>query len=104
MTPDRAPRVVVEVTAEELHWHTTMGADAFVVTGAGVPDGTAHLVQGSTARSLLLGTLRRHLRMTLRWPSLHRRYERDLPRATTEQAWSALFDRAGSSPEAEGGR
>ena len=104
VTPDRAPRVVVEVTAEELHWHTTMGADAFVVTGAGVPDGTAHLVQGSTARSLLLGTLRRHLRMALRWSSLHRRYERDLPRATTEQAWSALFDRAGSSPEAEGGR
>lgn len=104
VTPDRAPRVVVEVTAEELHWHTTMGADAFVVTGAGVPDGTAHLVQGSTARSLLLGTLRRHLRMALRWSSLHRRYERDLPRATTERAWSALFDRAGSSPEAERGR
>lgn len=104
LTPDRPPRVVVAVTAEQLHWRSTLGADAIIITDAGGPEGAVHPVRGSTARQLLVRTLGRHLRMAVRWRSLRRRYHRDLPRVTTEQAWSQLFDRADAPSASEGNR
>ncbi|MGO1924936.1 glycosyltransferase [Brachybacterium tyrofermentans] len=101
--PDAEPRVVVAMTAEQLHWRTALGADAVIITDGGSPDGAVHLVRGSTARHLLTRTLGRHLRMALRWSSLRRQYRRDLPRATTEAAWAEQFDRSVAPSHAENG-
>ncbi|MGP9681490.1 glycosyltransferase [Brachybacterium sp. AOP3-A1-3] len=92
--PDTEPRVVVAMTAEQLHWRSALGADAVIITDAGGPDGAVHLVRGSTARHLLARTIGRHLRMALHWSSLRRQYRRALPRVTTDAAWAEQFDRA----------
>lgn len=94
---DHRARVVVEVTPAQLRWRTTLGADAFIVTTGDRGTVGTFQVRGSTGRSLLLATVRRHAQMALRWHSLRRRYRRALQRATTPQAWSELFDRAASS-------
>lgn len=103
LRPDVDPRVVVAVTAEQLHWRSTLGADAIVVTDAGGPDGAIHLVRGSTARHHLARTLGLHLRMALRWSSLSRRYTRDLPRVTTDAAWARQFDAADATSHRDDG-
>lgn len=101
--PDTAPRVVVAMTAEQLHWRSALGADAVIITDAGGPDGAVHLVRGSTARHLLVRTLGLHLRMALRWSSLRRQYRRELPRVTTAAAWGEQFDRAAVPSHSENG-
>ncbi|WP_157975562.1 glycosyltransferase [Brachybacterium sp. YJGR34] len=97
LRPDTAPRIVVALPADSLHWRTTLGADAYLLTGADGETLSAVEVRGSVARHALARTLRSHLSMAVRWSSLRRSYRRALPRHTTTESWQKVF---ASSPGA----
>ena len=88
---DGPPRVVLAVPADAVHWRTTLGADAVVVTEAQGAPLSAFMVSGSASRRALARTLRSHAAMAWRWAALRRRYHRALPRHTTAERWSELF-------------
>ncbi|MGY5765524.1 glycosyltransferase [Brachybacterium sp. DNPG3] len=96
LRPDRPPRIVLAVPADELRWRTILGADAVVI--AGDDHATSPLlVLGSTGRRLLRRTLLGHARIALRWGRLQDRYRTALPRHTAAEAWLPLFA-SGSGP------
>jgi galactofuranosylgalactofuranosylrhamnosyl-N-acetylglucosaminyl-diphospho-decaprenol beta-1,5/1,6-galactofuranosyltransferase len=101
LRPDRPPRVVLAIPAENVHWRTTLGADAVIVTGDDGAPVSTFVVRGSAARKALVRTLTSHLDLIARWGGLRRQYRRALPRHTTADAWARLFGTAPdpSSPE-----
>lgn len=100
-TPDRAPRVVLEVPSKKVRWNTTLGADALLITRGGAPL-EAYRVRGSRMRRALARVIASHLDLTWRWRTLQESYRRALPRHATAEAWSAQF--AASSPAPPTGR
>ena len=101
LLPDRPPRRVVGLHADDVHWRTTLGADAVVVTGDDGAVERAFAVRGSQMRRMLLRVLRSHLGLSLRWPSLVRRYRAGLPRQTTADAWTAMLSAASAGSPTE---
>src|SRR5690625_3686216 len=88
---DGAPRGVRAVPADSVHWRTTLGADAVVVTEAQGAPLSAFMVSGAASRHALARTLRSHAAMAWRWGALRRRYRRALPQHTTADSWAELF-------------
>ena len=91
---DRPPRVVLAVPMDEMHWRTTLGADALLITDPHGATEAAFAVTGSAMRRALGRTLRSHLDLAVRWRRLSRRYRRALPQHTTADAWTAVFGHA----------
>ncbi|MDN6329915.1 MAG: glycosyltransferase [Brachybacterium sp.] len=88
---DRPPRTILALHADDVHWRTTLGADAFLVTGDDGSTESAFVVRGTDMRRALGRSLRSHLGLAVHWPSLCRRYRTELPRHTTPDSWTALF-------------
>lgn len=89
--PEDPPRVILAQHADDVHWRTTLGADAVVVT---TDDGTtevAFAVRGPEMRRMLRRVLRSHAGLARQWRSLRRRYRVALPRHTTTDSWITLF-------------
>lgn len=84
LLPDRRPRIVLGITAQELTWRSTLGADAVLVTDA--VDG--FVVRGSRARRLLARTIGQHARLALRWGRLHGPTARALREESSAAAWT----------------
>jgi galactofuranosylgalactofuranosylrhamnosyl-N-acetylglucosaminyl-diphospho-decaprenol beta-1,5/1,6-galactofuranosyltransferase len=101
LLPDRPARTIVGLHADDVHWRTTLGADAVVVTDADGAVEVAFAAPGSQMRRMLGRVLRSHLDLARRWPSLVRRYRAALPRHTTAAAWTAMLsaESAGSPTE-----
>ena len=95
--PDRPPQAIVAVHADDVHWRTTLGADAVLVADDDGTTVSAFVVRGSDMRRALRRSLLSHLGLAVRWRSLVRRYRAELPRHTTPDSWSALF--AAAAPE-----
>lgn len=91
LRPDGPARVVLAVPADSVHWRTTLGADALLITGDEEAPVAAFTVRSSATRRALVRTLRSHAGMALRWAALRRQYRRALPRHTTARSWAALF-------------
>ena len=91
LLPDRPPRVLLAVHADDIHWRTTLGADAILVTGKDGSTESAFVIRGSDMRRALGRSLRSHLDLAVRWRSLRRRYGAALPRHTSAASWTALF-------------
>ena len=92
LRPEGPPRTIISLHADDVHWRTTLGADAVVVTdGAGGVE-VAFAVRGTAMRRMLRRVLRSHLGLARSWRSLRRRYGAALPRRTTDGSWAALFD------------
>lgn len=88
---DHAPRAILAVHADDVHWRTTLGADAVLVTDDEGSTVSAFSVRGSDMRRALRRSLRSHLGLAVQWRSLCRRYRTALPRHITPDAWNALF-------------
>ena len=89
--PEDPPRVILAQHADDVHWRTTLGADAVVVA---TDDGTtevAFAVRGPEMRRMLRRVLRSHAGLARQWRSLRRRYRVALPRHTTTDSWITLF-------------
>lgn len=102
---DGPPQVVLEVPADEVHWRTTLGADALMITDADGEVEVSFAVQGSDMRRALARTLRSHLDLARRWPALQESYRRALPEHTTRSSWTALIagsEAADDSSSADG--
>ncbi|HEX7352927.1 glycosyltransferase [Brachybacterium sp.] len=91
LRPDGPPRVVLAVPADEMHWRTTLGGDAVLVTDDAGEVQSAFEVSGSEMRHALARSLRSHLDLARRWPGLRDRYREELPRHTTAASWTALI-------------
>ena len=76
---ESAPRVVLSLHADDVHWRTTLGADAIIVTADDGSAEVAFAVRGPDMRRTLRRVLRSHLGLALRWRSLRRRYRAALP-------------------------
>ena len=98
---ESAPRVVLSLHADDVHWRTTLGADAIIVTADDGSAEVAFAVRGPDMRRTLRRVLRSHLGLALRWRSLRRRYRAALPRHTTAGSWTALFADASSGRSTE---
>ncbi|MGP9538495.1 glycosyltransferase [Brachybacterium sp. AOP43-C2-M15] len=98
---DGPPGTVLAVPADEVHWRTTLGADAVIVTGEdGAPE-AAFAVRGSAMRRAAVRTLRSHAGLARHWRSLCAQYGRALPRHTTAAAWTAVLDAASTDDPSE---
>jgi len=102
--PDRPASVVLEVPADEVHWRSTLGGDAIVITDAAGGVETAYAVPGSAMRTALARSLRSHLALARTWPALRESYGAALPRHLTERYWSSLFGTDSGDDEHEGRR
>lgn len=98
---DHPPRVILAVAADDVHWRTTLGADAVIVTSDDGSVEVAFAARGPDMRHLLARVLRSHLGLALHWRSLSRRYRTALPRHTTADSWATLFAGASSSRSTE---
>ena len=97
--PDGPPGTVITLPADEVHWRSTLGADAVIVTGEdGTPE-AAFAVRGPAMRRAAARTLRSHARLARHWQSLSRQYGRALPQHTTTAAWTALLDAASTDDD-----
>lgn len=92
LRPEGPPRTIISLHADDVHWRTTLGADAVVVTDGTGGVEVAFAVRGTAMRRMLRRVLRSHLGLARSWRSLRRRYGAALPRRTTDGSWAALFD------------
>ncbi|ATG51041.1 hypothetical protein CFK38_05465 [Brachybacterium vulturis] len=91
LRPDGPPRVVLEVPADRMHWRTTLGGDALLITDADGGTEVVFTVHGSAMRHALMRSLRSHLDLARRWAELRASYGRALPQHTTGSSWAALI-------------
>lgn len=78
-------------------WWRLVGRDSFVMSNAEGSGVTWHVRDRALFRSLLLGSIRRNLRIRRRWASLSERYRRQLPTITSLEAWSSTLGLDGSN-------
>lgn len=86
----RAP-VVLALSAADVSWRSTLGADTVVVNNADGGRVDAWAVRGTEDRRLLRRVLRSHAGLLRSWGGLRRRYARALPASTTPAAWATLL-------------
>ena len=104
LRPDGPPRVVLEVPADRVHWRTTLGGDALLITDDDGAAEAAFAVHGAAMRRALARSLRSHLDLARRWPELQASYRHALPPHTTGSSWAALFADADRGAPAVGPR
>lgn len=95
------PQAVLALHADDVHWRTTLGADAVVVTADDGSVEVAFAASGPDMRRMLHRVLHSHLGLALHWRSLRRRYRAALPRHTTVGSWTTLFAEASSGRPTE---
>lgn len=102
LRPDGPARVVLSVPADAVHWRSTLGGDAVLVTDPAGRVETAFAVRGSAMRRAAVRSLRSHLDLALRWNGLRERYRQALPRHATSTSWAALFGPVAEGPASGG--